>query len=151
MPLLVDPDHDRAFVFLRRHERLPLESRPLFVVRNMSGRGRRAYFARLDALSEIPQTPEGNREYYEQVMSLLKEYVVGWKRVTDKDGNPIPFSIQALEDETTAPDLNDLAYRIPSAIQLDEDVLGESTSPAPTATEQSAKDAQDQATVPATT
>lgn len=135
MPLLVDPEHDRGRLSLRKHEkRFPdPKLRPTFIVRNMSNRERSAYYARLDEVSNLPVSKENNERYAAVVKDLLTKYVVGWRNVDDTDGKPATFSIDNLIALSRGPELNELIDRLPYALDLDEDTVGESPSPASTA------------------
>jgi len=48
--------------------------------------------------SEMVLLSKGNLDFLEEALDLTKEAVTGWENIEDEDGNPVPYSAEALDE-----------------------------------------------------
>ncbi len=98
---------------------------PRFAFRFMSGRQQRQIAADLDAF----ETPgKSASQTLDMAFAILGRMLVGWRNIR-RDGQPLPFSADAIEDVLSHQDATQLIYAAWGYRQPDPADLGNSSSP----------------------
>lgn len=126
----------RKPVTLNLHGDVPEAERPLFHVEFLTCR---AQIEVERAIARAVATPVAEAAAEQAaLLDAIKGFLRGWERFNDKDGNPIPFSVESLPDLLEREELWDLirAWRQAATVRVED--RKKSSSPSGSATASSA-------------
>lgn len=115
MPLALDPNLTTEIV-LPSDEHRPEESRPAFIVRFLTCRELTKFYATFDAARADKELPGEMAKLDAAIFTAL----VGWRNIIGRDGAPIDFAADRLDDVLTLGEKWRLARLIPSAVSISE-------------------------------
>lgn len=107
MPLLLDPNTNTKTIWLDSDSDKPEPQRPTFRVRVMSSRQELTINDMLDQIMGSDSGREIMMVYYD-IANML---VLGWANITDIEGKPIPFSHDAMVDNFTSIEIQEIGRK----------------------------------------
>ena len=125
MPLCDDPNATGWYT-LRGDREKPAATRPMFECRFVTKGGKLKVRRMIDNAVET----KDDAVYGKILADSIRSGVVGWRNIRDKDGNEIPFSLEALNDiisddedkgRLRDDEIAELAYNWPLAVSFTED------------------------------
>lgn len=128
MPLALDPNELFELSLSRDEQRFDEPAtRPVFVFRFMTGRE----WKTVARLSESIEDSTGGAEAIEKVFEALATSLCGWRNVTDRQGEEIPFNASDLDLVLNPPEAVELLERVMAHVNPSGDDLKKSGSPSP--------------------
>ena len=136
MPLGCDPSMTVAVV-LSSDLRLPDDKRPRFLCRFLTPR-------RHNKINELLKRVQGSPtdEQWKIVREAVALCVTGWERMTDEDGNAVPFSMDAMMDLLNPYEIYELLGLARTETEAKARDFFVSGSPSPSGTSSPAPDAE---------
>jgi len=136
MPLALDPEATFDF-WLESDKDKPAERRPTFIFKHLSLRQTRAAAGPIDAVSTTADTGGTIAALCDGVRAGL----VGWRGMTGRDGNDIPYDPARLDEIITAREAWELWFGAATGRSPNEADLKNSESPSHSSSANSAKGA----------
>ena len=134
MPIAIDPDARVRVVLSTDKGKAP---EPAFFVRPLTLR----QYRKVSETDETVGQASNGSEAIGRLLKAIEVGLVGWEHVSDKDGQPIPFSMDALEDVVTIPEARELLHYCLISGRLATEDKKKSESESSSNTESSAKSA----------
>ena len=110
MPLALDPS-ETVPVSLKIDAAKPDGARPTFLLRFLTCRE----VLTVERMTKVAFDEKDNAVGLEKLNDVLRVGLTGWRNVIGRDGEPVPFSIEAVDDVLTMGEKWELAYCIASA------------------------------------